>query len=229
MNKKETILIAEDDVLISESLKQTLEEFGYEVLPIVSSTLDAKIAIEKHRPDLAILDINMNGRAQGLEIAAFIHTEIFIPFIFLTSYAGEGMVERAASFQPEAYIVKPFNAQTIFSTVKLALANTKIKNEKVIQFKSGHVQIRIPLNEVVYLQAEDIYVAVHTIAKKYLVRTGLKTFLLEQNFDELVQTHRSYAVNKRFVNEFNSSNLIVNNVSVPISRSFSAEVKAKVQ
>lgn len=229
MNKPYKILIAEDDVLISESLKMILEDLGYEVCDIVSSFLDARSALEKYCPDLAILDINMNGRAQGIEIAAHMAERYTTPFIFLTSYADEKTIDAATQYSPAAYLVKPFNSNTIYSTVKLALASSAKRAAETITIKEGHSQVIIPVNELRYIQADDVYIQLHTVTKKYLVRMGIKSFLNDYPLREFVQTHRSYVVNKKFVTALRSSHVVLDALEIPISRTYTTAVKQALQ
>lgn len=225
MHNSFKILIAEDDVLISESLSQHLKGEGYHIVDIVASASEAIKILQTQQVDLAILDINMNGAAQGFEIAEFMHKNSSTPFVFLTSYADDKIVDKATQYHPAGYLVKPFNVKTVFSTVKLALVNASLAEDNTIQFKQAQTITKIPLKELLFVKADDVYINVVTVNKAYLVRSSLKHFLEENPFNSLIQTHRSYVVNKNKVTEISASKLLVNNTEVPVSRSYSSAVK----
>jgi CheY-like chemotaxis protein len=68
------ILVAEDDVLIALSLQQTLSLFGFEVVGIAATVGDALCLAQNTRPDLAIFDIQLAGKRDGIEGAALLRS-----------------------------------------------------------------------------------------------------------------------------------------------------------
>jgi DNA-binding response OmpR family regulator len=78
------ILVAEDDVLIALSLKQTLSLFGFEVVGIAATVSDALCLAQNTGPDLAIFDIQLAGKRDGIEGAALLRSLLDIPVVFLT-------------------------------------------------------------------------------------------------------------------------------------------------
>ena len=59
----------------------------------------------------------------GIDIAEYINSNNRIPFVFLTSYSDKTIVDRAKKTNPAGYIVKPFNEQTLYTTLEIALTN----------------------------------------------------------------------------------------------------------
>ena len=80
------ILIAEDDAIISETLKDYVEEMGHSVIGIVSNYEEA-ISFCDEQPDFIFLDIRMHGKDEGFKIAKTINESYLIPFLFLILYA----------------------------------------------------------------------------------------------------------------------------------------------
>ena len=80
---KPKLLISEDEVIIAEDIAACLEDLGYETCAIDTGedTLDM---IRETRPDLVLLDINLKGSADGVDIGSQIKKEFDIPFIYLT-------------------------------------------------------------------------------------------------------------------------------------------------
>ncbi|GAB3827072.1 hypothetical protein GCM10028895_38870 [Pontibacter rugosus] len=91
---KPKILISEDEVIIAEDLAASLEDLGYETCAIDTGE-DTIDMIRETKPDLVLLDINLRGNADGVEIGSRIREEFKIPFIYLTAYADTATIDRA--------------------------------------------------------------------------------------------------------------------------------------
>ena len=86
MERTYRIVIAEDDAIISETLKDYVEEMGHSVIGIVSNYEEA-ISFCDEQPDFIFLDIRMHGKDEGFKIAKTINENYLIPFLFLTSFS----------------------------------------------------------------------------------------------------------------------------------------------
>lgn len=82
------ILIVEDNPVIAEDIKEMLTNVDYSVVGIAYTKDQAIEIIDKKKPDLALLDINLDGKHDGYDIAEYINLKRKIPFIYLTSYSG---------------------------------------------------------------------------------------------------------------------------------------------
>jgi len=120
MNKT-TVLIVEDMALTALEIKQTLLRMDYHVTDIASNYADALISIKKNRPDILLLDINLKGAQDGIELATTIHNTNPIPLIYLTSDNSEETMLRAAQTDPSAYLSKPFRPEELQSNLMIAL------------------------------------------------------------------------------------------------------------
>ncbi len=117
----EAIMVVEDDVLIAENIKNTLQGFGYSV-PAMASR--GELAIERAgsvRPDLVLMDIRLAGEMDGIAAAERIKADYGIPVIYLTAYADEELFARAKVTEPYGYLVKPFHNRDLHATVQMAL------------------------------------------------------------------------------------------------------------
>jgi two-component system, response regulator PdtaR len=117
------VLIIEDDPIIAEDIKEMLTNVNYTVVGIGYDKEDALELIDKTKPDLILLDINLSGNYEGFEIANYINKSRKIPFIYLTSYSGKEILEKAKNTMPMGYIVKPFNERELYSTIEISLFN----------------------------------------------------------------------------------------------------------
>ncbi|MGQ0737676.1 MAG: response regulator [Bacteroidota bacterium] len=117
------VLIVEDEPLIAEDIAATLRQADFVVSGIAYSKEEALDQINSHVPDLALLDINLNGGMEGIEIAEEINRKFILPFVFLTSYADKQTLVKAKQTEPSGYIVKPFSEASLYSAIEIALYN----------------------------------------------------------------------------------------------------------
>ncbi len=118
---KATILIVEDESIISLDIRNSLERSGYQVAGQADRGEDAiKQAGELH-PDLILMDIGLKGNMDGIAAAEQIRTRFDLPVIFLTSYSDQSTLERARVAEPFGYILKPFEERELVSNIEMTL------------------------------------------------------------------------------------------------------------
>ena len=117
------VLIVEDDPIITEDIKDMLTSVNYQVVATAYDKEEALEAIDQIKPDLVLLDINLDGNYEGFEVAEYINKTRKIPFLYLTSYSGKEVIDKAKQTLPMGYIVKPFNERELFSSIEIALHN----------------------------------------------------------------------------------------------------------
>lgn len=114
------ILVVEDEAIIAEDLRTTLQGLGYVVANTAASAEEALQSVAERRPDLALLDIRIKGEIDGISTADRLR-ELGIPVIFLTSYSDESTLQRARAAQPFGYLLKPFDERTLRAAIEMAL------------------------------------------------------------------------------------------------------------
>jgi DNA-binding NarL/FixJ family response regulator len=125
------IMIVDDDVITVTELTEALRSSGYEIGSTAESGEEAIKIAKKTRPDVVLMDIVMPGKIDGIEAAKKIRTELNIPVIFLTGYSEEEYIERAKSARSFGYLLKPFVASQVSSTIKIALYNFELEKSLV--------------------------------------------------------------------------------------------------
>jgi len=138
MEQRKRILIVEDEPIIAVDLNNIMRNMGHHVVARAFNSERALDLIAIHEPDLILLDINIDGSKDGIEVAEIIQKQYEIPFIFITSYSDAETLDRAKVTMPYGYIVKPFNERDIISTVEMVLFRfvnkkdyTKLDREKI--------------------------------------------------------------------------------------------------
>lgn len=128
--KMEKIFIVEDDTIIALTIQGRLKQFGYEVVGRASTGEDAIAKIKELQPDLVLMDIHIKGPMDGIQTAETVYGIYNIPVIYLTAYSDEKTLERAQKTSPFGYLVKPFNDDTLRTTIKMALLKNHSDKEK---------------------------------------------------------------------------------------------------
>ncbi|MBS1658550.1 MAG: LytTR family transcriptional regulator DNA-binding domain-containing protein [Chitinophagales bacterium] len=240
--------IVEDEMIISENIKSSLKQLGYEVTPVATNFDEAVAMIEAEHPDFLVLDICIQGEHDGIELGSYINENYEIPFIFLTGNSDTVNVERAKLTNPVGYLVKPFTKEDLYTSIEISFssylrsrstgpqleparsANGNYIVDDSLFIKEGSSFYKVPFKDILYLESDHIYVKVATANDKtYIVRSSLQQFM--QNFDpeKYFRVHRSYVVNLDCVESINSYHLTIRGKQIPISRNFRDELLAKLR
>ncbi|KFC18865.1 LytR/AlgR family response regulator transcription factor [Chryseobacterium sp. FH1] len=201
------------------------------ILGTFSDSNEALNTIEKNEVDILFLDIDMPGLS-GVDLRRELKD---VPVcIFITSHP-EFAVE---SFELETldFIVKPLKFERFENTMRRITDFFEMKNKAslfessiggdVIYLKEGHEQIKVKLHEILYLEALKDYTLVVTSQKRHCVLSSIGLLLREVSFRSFVRIHRSFAVQKQFIDKINSHEIILNNnLAIPIGRSFKDNLK----
>jgi len=119
--RKACILVVEDEVIAAEGVRDRLQSLRYMAPPVVTTGEDAVQKAGELRPALVLMDIKLKGEMDGIEAAEQIRARFDIPVVYLTAYADEATLERARISEPFGYILKPFKAGDLRSTIEMAL------------------------------------------------------------------------------------------------------------
>ena len=113
------ILVAEDETLIRMDLVEMLTEAGYEVIAQATNGEEAIALANQHKPDLAILDVQMpvlDGISAAEKIIAI------APVLMLTAFSQRELVDRARDAGVMAYVVKPFTISDLVPAIEIAIS-----------------------------------------------------------------------------------------------------------
>lgn len=221
------ILIIEDEVLIAEDLKDLLLTFEIpkvEMAHSLSSGLDKLISF---KPDIALLDVRMEGELDGLKIAEYINSDVKIPFIFITSHSDLETIKKIIELKPSGYITKPFKRSDIFASLNL-VAGFLTKRNKVL-IKDGHKTIIFDWDEINYIEGEGNYINVFAGSRKVVARQSMDSIIEQLDREIYFKIHRSYIVNLNKILKFNRKEVSIGNVTIPISRNVQEELEQKLK
>jgi len=128
-NNKGKILVVDDDRLVLATVTHGLSRAGYDVIDADNGD-DAILQARAERPDLALLDIRMEGMS-GFDVAAYLREYLQIPFMFLSAFADEATVDKVRELGAVAYLVKPLDIAQIIPTVDAALNSVRQRRQAV--------------------------------------------------------------------------------------------------
>jgi len=227
MNKiKSKILIVEDEPVIASDIEMSLEELGYEVTDVVDCASDAIESILKSKPDLILLDINLEDDIDGVMLAENINKNHQIPFVFLTSNADENTINRVKRTSPSGFILKPFDKRDLKSNIEIALFNVNDKAKSTSNIsedfyvKSRNSLVRVSVDGIIFAKAEDNYTRIFTTKKNYLLSSTLKAITSKLPVQKFVRIHRTYVVNPKYIDEIKDGYVYINQHQLPIGRSY---------
>ena len=123
------ILIVEDEAIVALDIEERLTGMGYELAGHASNGEDALALVRAGKPDLVLMDIQLQGSKDGIAVAEEIHRLIHLPVIFLTAYSEEATLDRAKLAEPYGYILKPFDDRELKSAIEIALYKHASENE----------------------------------------------------------------------------------------------------
>ena len=225
--------IVEDEMIIAKNIENSLIQLGYDTIPPVGSYSDALTMIQQHNPDILLIDIQLSGRLDGIDLAAKIKEFKQIPIIFLTANSDPHTVTRAKEVRPGAYLIKPFNKDELYTSIEICLHNfatsprSSIPGEKEniivndsIFLKQGTSFQKIKFEDILYLESENVYVVLYTATGKFMIRNTLQNFLDMVNLPSIIRIHRSFAVNITHLTAINIDDVVVGGKTVPLAKTY---------
>lgn len=241
MSQAVKIMIVEDESIVAMDLAMRLQKEGYEITGTADNSEEALALFREQPPDLVLMDININGNKDGIETAREIKKIQEVPLIFLTAFSQHEFVNRAKEVNPAAYLVKPFNKDSLNSSIQIAIHNFAVlksrqpaaKAEKedpgkepVLFFnnyffvKHNYRFTKFSFQDLLFVESDNNYINLMTVSRKVVVRISLQAFADGVQHPELVRVHRGYMVNIGHIDNFNEEEIMVGKHHIPIGRSY---------
>jgi DNA-binding LytR/AlgR family response regulator len=243
MNDKVKIMIVEDESIVALDLSMRLQKEGYEVVGIAASSDDAVALFTGQKPDLVLMDINIKGAKDGIETAAALKRIQDVPLIFLTAFSQNEYVNRAKAVNPSAYLVKPFNNDSLHTSIQIAIHNFAVpgkpadpkpaddtredaSKESLLFFnnfffvKHNYRFNKFSIDELLYAESDNNYIKLVTTNKKIALRVSLQYIADKFNHPALVRVHRSFIVNIKNIDSFNEEEIVIGPYQIPIGRNY---------
>jgi PAS domain S-box-containing protein len=128
-----SVLVVEDDAIISTHIAETLERLGYEVPATADGCDEALHEVAAHHPDLVLMDVRLRGPIDGIETVARLRRTSDVPVIYLTAHTDEATLSRAKETAPHGYLVKPFNERDLRTAIEVAIHKHALEREIAVR------------------------------------------------------------------------------------------------
>ncbi|MBZ5604619.1 MAG: response regulator [Acidobacteriia bacterium] len=125
--KHHKILVVEDEGLIAHDIANRLERLGHTVIGTCGTAAEAvELAAEA---EIVLMDIRLDGPADGIAAATEIRNRYHLPVVFLTGQSDQATLERAKMAEPFGYIVKPLAPAALQTSIEIALYKHRTERE----------------------------------------------------------------------------------------------------
>lgn len=239
------VMIVEDESIVAMDLSAGLEHDGYTITGIADNYTDALDLYTQQPADILLMDIHIQGDKDGVETAAALMKIKQVPLIYLTAFTDAATVERVKHTNPAAFLTKPYNIENVRIAIDLAIHNfaeakpatsagkllplhatgdRKADKEQLLQLKEyifikqNYRFVKFKLSEILFAEADNNYVNIHTTAQKFALRLSLADLLDRLQLPRLVRVHRSYAVNLDAISSFDDQLITIGLHEIPIGR-----------
>lgn len=129
------VLVVEDDRRVSQFLKRCLTLHGYEVSGVVASAADAIAHLEAHRPSIVIMDIQIEGPVDGVDLARLIRDRWDLPIVYVSGQGDDETVRRAVNTGPFGFVRKPFDDVQLRAALEVALHNAEAARARAAELE----------------------------------------------------------------------------------------------
>lgn len=241
------ILVIEDEMIIGAKISMLLTDLGYEVTGLLPRAEEAFYHLQEYTPDIVLLDIQLKGQMDGIELARVLQQDHHIPVVFLTANSDDATFQRAKATQPYAFLEKPFKKIDLQRAIELTISlmgttnsASKVQDKQVDQevlqvlkdrifVRDREKMVKLLLNEILYLKAERNYCRIITATKEYILSMPMKSLEKQLPSPLFQRIHRSYMVNIQHVEEINDSSILVQDHTLLLSKSFKKELLARIK
>ncbi|WP_025665528.1 LytR/AlgR family response regulator transcription factor [Aquimarina megaterium] len=216
-------IIVDDEELARKLIKRHLSELkGFELVASCESALEALKILKEEDIDLMFLDIEM----PLLTGTDFLKNLMAQPKVIFTTayreYALEGYELNVID-----YLLKPINFSRFFKAIEKFLETQKKRSENSkdehIYIRSNKKNIKIVLNDILFVESMKDYIQIHFNTKKILFKGGITAFEQKLNH-QFLRVHRSYIVNLTKVTAYTKSDIEIGKIEIPISNSYKEKV-----
>ena len=245
MEKPVQILVVEDEMIIAANISLQLTDLGYDVIKIIPRAEEVLPYIRLQLPDFILLDINLKGNLDGIEVAHLIQKEYKLPIIFLTANSDISHFNRAKAVNPYAFISKPFKKSDLQHAIELTIVRLKeeiaIKKNLIVETESPFIlsdcifvrshdkMIKVCINDILYIEAERNYCKIHCKEKEHLLVATLKDLEEKLTDNMLLRIHRSFIINLSHVDEIATSHVVIAKKAIPISADLKKQLLRHIQ
>lgn len=237
--------IVEDEPLYADQLEILLKEAGFWHIGTADNAADAYEMVSEVRPDFMLVDVNIKGSIDGIELVKrLLQIEPELLIIFVTSYQDERTFKRASKTAPIAFLPKPIDEEQILRTLELLINKISIKpsdqsiseitesfTDRSVFLKSNHALVKIKLSDIQFIEVNNRECIIYSGSNWYTIRRSLSE--LEEKLPQglLTKVHRSFLVNLKYMDSYDTlrNRIIIKEHEIPVSKAYKGEVLSSLE
>ncbi|MCU0383016.1 MAG: response regulator transcription factor [Cyclobacteriaceae bacterium] len=224
--------IIEDEAIIALDLKKIVQAAGYHVLFVANTVVSARTYLQRYKPDLVLLDIQLNNSASGLELANELAAET--KHIFITSFSDHASIIQAALSLPLGYITKPYKEADVFAALNIFNKSRKAEwPPKAIKDSEEYVVInwkgkkrKIFTDDILYIEAWGNYVKLFLNTHECILwKISIRKFLTLLNPEKFIRIHRKTIANCTKLEKADCQHVYIGKQRLSVGRNYAKQVK----
>lgn len=231
-------LLIDDEPLARSIVREYLQNYpDIEIVQECNDGFEGVKAIQQHQPELIFLDIQM-PKINGFEMLELVEEH---PSVIFTTAFDEYALK---AFETHAidYLLKPFSKDRFDKAIQkwreqYSSENAKKKTDALLEntsqqpeqsqrvvVKTGSKIRIIPVHDILYFEADDDYIRIHTADGSFLKKKTMQYFEQTLNSSQFVRVHRSYIIQVAYLTRIDQENgehhtaVLKNGAKVPLSR-----------
>ena len=220
-------VLADDEPLARLGLKKYIELIPeLDLIGECKNGHELNLILSEKKPEVVFLDIEMPLKTGFNAIENLQYDPMIIVTTAYSEYAVKGF-----ELDVVDYLVKPFEFQRLKLAAARALELIQLKkanSENTILVKENKSWHRLKVSEIMYVQALENYVVIHTTLKKFIVKQTLSATKEKLQSHRFLQVHKSYIINPNFVQSINDRGITISNVIIPLGNHFKKNIKSSL-
>lgn len=217
-------VVVDDEELARTLLANYIERIDFITLVgQAENPLEALQLMREHTVNLLFLDIQM-PEIKGTEFAKMVGSDTKI--IFTTAYSEYAL--QGYELNAVDYLLKPITFERFLTAVNKVKTNQISEKSEAVTIKSGYDLYKVQYGDIIYVVSDSEYVTYHTVDKKIISNQRLKTVEQELPSSLFIRVHRSYVVNRSYVTGLKGRDLILSDITIPVSDSYYDRVKKEL-
>jgi two-component system LytT family response regulator len=218
-------LIVDDEPIARNGLAEDIKEFDFlRIAGLAENAFQALQFLSNPEPiDLLFLDIDMPGLS-GLDFLKLVRVK---PIVIITT-AYQQYAINGFELGVMDYLLKPISPERLGVAVKKAKEWYLLKNQGAVEqetndflyVKCNGKYEKIRFSEILYIEAANNYVLIHTAGKRFITYHTLKGIEGQLPLNQFVKVHKSFIVSRGHIDQINGAEIIINEVPIPLSRNF---------
>lgn len=177
------ILLVEDEAVTYYETKKMLENWGYNLVGTATSGEIAISMIEEYHPDLILMDVNLKGEMDGIDVAKKTLKMSKVPIIYISAHTEDQILQKAKKTEPYGFLIKPYGKNELRFAIEIALhrhqTSEKFTHEDIakVLYENSLNSVMLLDNNFKVLSANDFTLKLFNIKLKDIIGEKLSFFL----------------------------------------------------